>query len=388
MKLRQIPEDFKVEEISNVAISENNGNYKLYSLEKRNIETFSLLNYLSERNNIPLSEFGVAGMKDRHASTKQYFTIPLKYKLKTLTEKNYNINFLGYTSKKIKLGDLIGNKFEIVVRDIKKGELEGISQKAKDIEILGVPNYFDSQRFGSVINNRFIAKFLIKKDYEQAVKIYLTAFTKFESHKIKEEKKCILENWSNLSNLYIKNNLFFSVIKEYNKTNRWLEAYKKIPRNLREMYISAYQSYLWNECIKKLLRRKINNKYLYTIKYNIGTLVFYKKLSEEERNSLPNKFKTISEDIKPTEIEKEIINKVLAKEGIGLIDFDIKKQTGNFFKLHERKVISKPDNFKIFNPELDEINDKGKNNRFKLKVSFVLQKGSYATVITKRLFNN
>jgi tRNA pseudouridine13 synthase len=387
MKLRQIPEDFKVEEISNIPISNKKSTFNIYSLEKSGIETFSLIGYLSQKNNIPSAEFGIAGLKDRHAVTKQYFTVPPKYRLNTLNEKNFKITFLGYTDKKLELGDLTGNRFEITVRDIKKGEIDGVKQKAEDIGSIGVPNYFDSQRFGSVIHNKFIAKYLIKKDYEQAAKIYLTLFTKFESSRIKDDKRNILENWDRLSKMHIKNDSLFRVVQEYNKTKSWLKAYKKIHSSLREIYISAYQSYLWNECIKELLRKKVDNKYLYTIKYNIGKLVFYKKLSKEEKNNIPDTFRSISEDIKPSGIEKDIISKVLAKEGISIEDFDVKDQTGNFFKSHERKVILKADNFKISEPLLDEINDRGRNKSFKFRLSFDLPKGSYATIITKRLFN-
>jgi len=217
MKIKQLPEDFKVEEISEFAIKER-GNYKLYALEKKTIETFSLLRYLSKKDKIPVSEFGIAGLKDKHAITKQYLTIPSKYSLATLHENNFRLTFLGCLDKKIELGDLKGNKFEITVRDIKKGELDGINQKSKDIELIGVPNYFDSQRFGSVIGNQFIAKFLIKKNYEHAVKVYLTGFTKFESGKVKQEKRLILQNWDNLSKLKIENNLLAMVIGEYKKT--------------------------------------------------------------------------------------------------------------------------------------------------------------------------
>ncbi len=194
MKLKQLPEDFKVDELHELEISRDEKPYKVYLLEKKSMETFSLLSYLAKKNNIPFSELGIAGLKDRHAITKQYLTIPSKHDLKTVQEKNFRITFLGYVNEKLKLGSLLGNRFEITVRDVKKGGLEGVTQKAESIDQVGVPNYFDSQRFGSVINQEFVAKHLIKKDYEKAVKTYLTLYTKFESSKVKEEKNLILQN--------------------------------------------------------------------------------------------------------------------------------------------------------------------------------------------------
>ncbi|MEK6876205.1 MAG: tRNA pseudouridine(13) synthase TruD [Nanoarchaeota archaeon] len=388
MKLKQLPEDFKVEEIASMNISKDKKSYKVYLLEKNGMETFSLLAYLSKKNKIPVNYFGIAGLKDRHAVTKQYFTIPSQCELSALNENNLKITFLGYADKALELGDLIGNRFDIIVRNIRKGELDGIRQKAKNIGVIGVPNYFDSQRFGSVINNKFVAKFLLKKDYESAVKVYLTEFTKHESGKFKREKKLIAENWNNILSIKVENPSLARVVKEYKKTKSWLEAYKKIPPNLREIMVSAYQSYLWNECIKELLRRTVNKKSLYSISYNIGTLLFYRNLSEEEIKKIPLAFKTISEEIKPSNAEKEIMGKVLSKEGVSIQDFGIKKETGNFFKVHERKVLLKPENFSISEPQIDEINDRGRKNTFKIKLSFSLLKGSYATIITKRIFNH
>lgn len=382
MKLKQSPNDFKVEEIIKFNVL-NSGNYRLYLLEKTGLEGFFILSYLAKKNNIPVNCFGIAGLKDKHAVTKQYFTIPNKYEIKTLNEKGFKIKFAGFVEKEIRLGDLEGNKFEIIVRDIKKGEFDGVYQKAKTLSEIGVPNYFDSQRFGSVFDKEFIAKDVINKNYEKAVKIFLTKYSKFEKRKLKDEKREIEKNWNNLSKLKIKNKVFSLIINEYLRSKDWLKTYKKIPENLREMYVSAYQSYLWNECIKEVLRRKINKKYLYSVEYALGSLLFYKRVN----NEILETFKTISDEIKANEFENGIINKILEREGIKIDEFKIKRETGDFFKTHERKVIVKPENFKISEPLIDELNDKGKKNIFKIKIEFDLTKGSYATIITKRLFN-
>ena len=88
MKLKQLPEDFKVEEMSSISIFKEKKGYKIYLLEKNGIETFSLLAYLSKKNKIPVKDFGIAGLKDRHAVTRQNFTIPSKYNIDTLSENN------------------------------------------------------------------------------------------------------------------------------------------------------------------------------------------------------------------------------------------------------------------------------------------------------------
>jgi len=304
MKLRQAVDDFKVFELNDFKVSDS-GKYKIYLLEKRSMESFALLGYLSKSNNIPVSGFGIAGLKDKHAVTRQYLTIPEQYEIKTPAEKNFNLNFLGFVDKALEIGDLAGNKFEITARDIKKDELQNVNKNADAVKVTGVPNYFDSQRFGSVAKNKFIVKFILKKEYEEAVKIFLTRYTRHESSKSKEEKRFISENWGNVRKLDIKNPLFAKIVNEYRKTDSWLSAYKKIPPNLREIFTSAYQSYLWNECVKQVLRQALDKNNLYGIEYNTGELIFYKNVSSGELAGIPVTFKTISHDVEPSESEKK-----------------------------------------------------------------------------------
>ena len=155
------------------------------------------------------------------------------------------------------------------------------------------------------------------------------------------------------------------------------------------MFVNAYQSYLWNECIKEVLKRIVGKERLYNVDYNIGSLIFYKKLIDYEIKKIPFTFQTISPSMKfLSEFEEEIIKDILYKENIELEKLDIEKETGNFFKTRKRQIILKPEGFTISNLEIDEINYKGKKNRFKLTLSFILPKGSYATLITKRIFGH
>ncbi len=391
MKLKQQPEDFIVEEITSLQPSKEKKQFQVFLFEKKGLETFSLLEQISRKYNIARYDIGIAGLKDRHGITKQYITIPFKYNIQSIKELNYSLKFIGYVDKPLELGDLQGNKFTIIVRAIRRGEFEGVYQKAQTIAKIGVPNYFDSQRFGSVVNGKFIAKLLLKKNYEEAVKIYLTETTLFEPRKIKDEKKNILNNWKNIQDFNVKSistSLLRPVINEYQKTKDWLSAYKKISSSLREIYISSYQSYLWNECIKLVLRQFIDKKKLYSIPYSVGSLLFYKNLSGGEIKRLSMSFQTLSDELHPIDIEKPIIEIILKKEGVSLSDFAIKQETGNFFKTHQRAIIVKPSNFSISEPKIDEINDRGKKNFFKIELSFSLSKGSYATVVTKRIFNH
>lgn len=388
MKLKQLPADFIVEEIPDYTVSSIKDEHTIFLLQKQEVDTFDAVRRIAQRLRISLFEIGYAGLKDKHAVARQYISIPTKYNVQGLKMDAMVLTLIGYSRKKIKIGDLVGNRFTITARDIQEEELTDISRRAETIATSGMPNYFDSQRFGSVIDKVFIGKEVVLKQYEKAVKQYLTAYQKSESKKIKDEKRKILFTWNDLTRVRVYNKAFAVVMKEYLKTKDWRAAYRKIPAHLREMYVNAYQSFLWNECIKEILKDSVEKKKLYSVEYAIGLLLFFTNLSEQEREKIPLTFQTISDQMTISDSEHHFIDRVLAKEGLRRDDFGIEDETGNFFKTRARQVLLIPEDFTIVKPERDELNSKGNVARYKIQVSFSLPKGSYATVVTKRLFGH
>src|SRR5512137_1583723 len=153
MKLKQQPDDFIVEEIPSIEFSSEKNEHSVFLLEKQEIDTFDAIRHIAKKLRISLFEIGYAGLKDKHSLARQYISIPTHYNVQGLNVDSLTLNFVGYHQKKIKIGDLTGNRFTITVRDIHENELADISRRAATIPVYGVPNYFDSQRFGSVIEN-------------------------------------------------------------------------------------------------------------------------------------------------------------------------------------------------------------------------------------------
>lgn len=377
-----------MEEIPDFPLLKEKDEHTVFLLEKQEIDTFGALRRIAQRLRLSLFEIGYAGLKDKHALARQYVSIPTRYNVQGLKVESIVLTLVGYSRKKIKIGDLIGNRFTIIVRDVQEDELQKISQRATTIPSCGVPNYFDSQRFGSVIDSVFIGKEVILKNYEKAVKQYLTAYQKSESKKIKNEKRRILSSWDDLSHIQVLNKTFSVVLKEYVKTKDWRVAYQKIPSHLREMHVNAYQSFLWNECVKIILQNSVEKKRLYPVEYAVGSLLFFTDLSERERMKIPETFLTISDEMTLTEDERKVIDRVLAHEDLLRTEFKIEDETKNFFKTRPRPVLLFPQDFSLGSPEHDDLNRKGDRERYKINVSFTLPKGSYATVVTKRLFGH
>lgn len=93
------------------------------------------------------------------------------------------------------------------------------------------------------------------------------------------------------------------------------------------------------------------------------------------------KFPTIAPDIEYSGEEKEIIEEILKREGLTMEELNNIGELGKFI-YSERKILSIPKNLKIGEFEEDELN-KGK---YKITLSYELEKGSYATIIIKRAF--
>ncbi len=154
--IRTAPEDFNVTEINNVELSGSGEHLWLY-LQKIGSNTEWVANKLANVCQVPRKQIGFAGMKDRHAITKQWFSIQLAKvsdieAIQSALPDDVTVLKSDYHYKKIKIGQLESNHFEIVIRNI-VGSADQIEQNIQNIIENGVPNYFGPQRFGHDLGN-------------------------------------------------------------------------------------------------------------------------------------------------------------------------------------------------------------------------------------------
>ena len=122
-KLRNIPEDFEVREISLIPSYSLTGKYTIARVKSRNWETNALIRILAKYLGIYSERIGFAGTKDKRAVTSQLLSFPIdEKKVSTLQIKDVGIEILGKSNRKIKLGELIGNDFTIKVTNAKNAK--------------------------------------------------------------------------------------------------------------------------------------------------------------------------------------------------------------------------------------------------------------------------
>jgi len=147
---RSTPEDFLVEEIAGFEAS-GQGEHLLLTVEKRGMNTAFAAKRIAAWASIPEMGVGYAGLKDRHAVTRQRFSVHIPKKLapdiKALESEDLRVLDQCWHSRKLPRGALAGNRFELVLREM-VGEPEAIETRLSAIREQGIPNYFGEQRFG------------------------------------------------------------------------------------------------------------------------------------------------------------------------------------------------------------------------------------------------
>lgn len=149
-RIRSVPEDFRVEELDAFEAS-GSGEHLLLTVEKRGMNTAFAARRIAEWAGVPESAIGYAGLKDRHAVTRQRFSVHLPKKvapdLATLQSGELRVLDADWHARKLPRGALAGNRFALLLREV-AGEREAIEARLQAIAARGVPNYFGEQRFG------------------------------------------------------------------------------------------------------------------------------------------------------------------------------------------------------------------------------------------------
>jgi tRNA pseudouridine13 synthase len=148
--LKRLNEDFIVTELP-LQRPCGEGEHLWLEIEKNGANTTFVAQQLAEAARVPDVNVGYAGLKDRYAITRQWFSVYLPKgetpDLTQLQHPEFKVLSQSRHMKKLRPGDLLGNRFRIVIRDV-TGERDAIEANLEAVASQGVPNYFGAQRFG------------------------------------------------------------------------------------------------------------------------------------------------------------------------------------------------------------------------------------------------
>ncbi len=148
-RIRTEPEDFCVDELPLYPPS-GSGEHTFVRIRKRLVTTEEVARWLARAARVAARDIGYAGRKDRVAIATQWFSVPRLDPRRALALEREGVRVLEATPHphKLRTGQLRGNRFRIAVRDIADEARAAARARLAEIDRVGMPNAFGSQRFG------------------------------------------------------------------------------------------------------------------------------------------------------------------------------------------------------------------------------------------------
>jgi len=377
VKIKQKPEDFVVTELDRFDVSKT-GPFSLYRLVKWDIGTLEAIAGVAKNWNLPRARISFGGLKDRHARTEQLISIHGGPE-RDFEGSAFRLKFLGRSRDPITRASFTANRFEITVRHLTAiPDLDPVRR-------FGVPNYFDDQRFGSLrgCEGEFIGRALVRGEYEKALRLAVASPSGEDRKRSRDLKVQLRDRWGDWDGL--KKDLPPSVersVADYlsGHPGAFGFAFELLDQNLRILYVSAYQSWLWNRTLAALLRPIPG---AFEVEYVAGRHAFYGALDAATHDRLAELAIPLITPSQKFEGEAASVTAaLLAEEKVEARMFRMKKLAKTFFGKGMRDAIVAPSGLQAL-PGDDDLNP----GRKKLSLSFELPKGSYATILLKRLFH-
>ncbi len=251
-RIKLSEDDFFVEEILDLDLQDK-GSHIVLRVTKKNWDTMNFVRVLSNALHISRKAVGYAGTKDKKALTIQHFSIPVKHdelldRIQKIRIKDVQIEIAGYINRNLKLGDLVGNLFRIVL--YYPDYPDKIPSITEDLKERGIPNFFGIQRFGTL---RFIThevgKLILLRKYKEAFWVYVAKPSEVEDHEIRKIRENMWNERDPKTGLKeLPKYLIYerNMLQKLREGKSEVEAILSLPKNLKLMFIHAYQSYLFN----------------------------------------------------------------------------------------------------------------------------------------------
>lgn len=383
MKLKQSPGDFHVEELTDVVPT--SGPYALYRLEKTGWTTPSAIAAISKRLRIQLNRISFGGLKDRHALTSQFISV-MNGPKRSMKLRGIALEYLGQLDRPYISADIAGNRFHIRLRQLTSDACHYALNRLNVVQLLGLPNYFDDQRFGSNSNSEFPARLMVLGHFEQALKLVLTApyeFDKAPTKRLKRQLKDFWGNWEQCREL-CRNSTDMAIFAHlYQRPNDFRGAVGRMRPELQGLYLAAYQSMIWNRMLAQYLFRNMSLDQLQSINLKTGPVPIPSTLDQSQLESL----KSLDLPLPSARLKWDadaswapLVEFALRDQGFSLVEMKLPGLRRPFFSKGNRAAWIRPTGL-LATAKSDELHA----GYQKIELSFELPRGAYATILTKVL---
>ena len=254
------------------------------------------------------------------------------------------------------------------------------------IAVDGLPNYFDDQRFGSVAGEgeEFIGRLLVRGRFEEALRLALTAPYEFDRAPQRKEKKLLRERWGDWKGL--------AASLRPGHARRLVDALRFHPGDFRGavaglrpelhgLYLSAYQSHLWNRMLARWLTQRLRPEQLRPVALRMGEVPFPIGLEAQQQTDLAALHLPLPSSrlkLEAGDPYTELVRSILAEEQLELHDMQVRGVREMFFSKGERAALCVPGQL-THEAATDELHPR----RNKLTLAFDMPRGCYATLVVK-----
>ncbi len=384
MKLKRQHDDFQVEELPTVR-GGGRGRFGFYRLTKRGMGSLEAIEAVARRWNLAARQISYGGLKDRHAATIQYLTI-FEGPDRGLNESSFSLEPLGRLEHPYGPSFFRGNRFVVVLRDMDAEAAARAGKALAEIPRDGLPNYFDDQRFGSVgFDGDFIARAWLQGQFDRALWLAIAAPTASDRPDARAEKAILRDHWNNWAEAKARlprshARSLVTYLVDHPQDHRG--AFARLRRELRSIYFSAFQSYLWNVMLGRMIERETRADQRVAVDFKLGPMPVQHGLDEEQaaglkalRIPLPS-----SRNPLPPGALGEIAAAVLGESSLTWEAIRVKYLKDVFFSKGDRPAL-----FEAREVSHEILPDDLYPGRFQARLKFELGKGSYATLVVKRI---
>ncbi|KAG7455787.1 hypothetical protein MATL_G00244800 [Megalops atlanticus] len=236
------------------------GSYCHCVLYKENKDTMDAINVLSKFLRVRPNLFSYMGTKDKRAITVQEIAV-LKISAERMAHlnkclMNFKLGNFSYKKHPLKLGELKGNHFTVVLRNI-SGTEQQVQQAMASLRDTGFINYYGMQRFGTTAVPTYqVGRAILQNNWTEVVDLILKPRPGAEKGylvRCREEWALSQDPEAALKKLPVKRCVEGQLLRGLSKygKNNIVTAFGLIPRNNRLMYIHSYQSYVWNSMVSR-----------------------------------------------------------------------------------------------------------------------------------------
>lgn len=257
--LRRSADDFRVDEVPLYEAS-GKGEHVYLRIRKRGLSTFEAIRRVARALDVPERAVGYAGLKDARAVTTQWLSVSGADEERTAALEVPRISVLDVRrhGNKLRAGHLSGNRFSIVVHGAEPGACDRAARILDVLVARGVPNYFGQQRFGSHGTTHRYGEAIVRRDYEAFVEHVLGGDPETERDAQMARARRLF-NAGRLQDAYAavpmrrrpEKKCLHALLRFENPER----AYFAIPKRMRQMYVSSFQSWLFNRLLDRRMPR-------------------------------------------------------------------------------------------------------------------------------------